>query len=547
MTLNRLEEIRVPRWLFTSTNGPLHLIGYSDASFDDYAAVIYSRVKVENQFKITLVASRARVTPLKTKKNLESNMNTIPKFELESLLLLTELYQEVIENFKHHDVKFTAYTDSQICLCWIRGNKDLDNKMVKRRVNKIKKILKPADIHYVPSAQNPADHGSRGLSPAAFVDCDLWHSGPDWLKDEPLRFTPFDCDDTTYAMATLSRPTRSLDTSQPNFSERFSNYVRLVKAVARILRWKCNRIKDKEENPKKFNEPLTAEEVENAKVRLFKMEQARAFSTEIDKIRNNKALPSRHWLACLTPYLDEENGLLRVGGRLSKSLQLSHDTKHPILLPKKSHLTELIIRSVHEAHGHPGQGHTARLLRETLWIPSTRDRVKKVVRSCTTCIRWRGDVRQQQMADLPASRFDSSIPFSTCGLDYAGPYHVRASKIKFDRTIKIWIAIFVDFSCKGVHIEVVDSLSADSFLACFSRFTNRRGCPKILFSDNASTFMAAANQMEDSWNKCLHHFALENIEWKNIPVAAPSFGGLWEAAVKSFKHFEKRSGGTIAD
>lgn len=126
---------------------------------------------------------------------------------------------------------------------------------------------------------------------------------------------------------------------------------------------------------------MTAAEFADAKIRIFKLEQEKAFHIEIKTLRSGKALHKKHWLSSLDPFLDEETGLLRVGGRLSKSWQISRDTKHPIVLPKKSHLVEIIIRSVHEAHGHPGNGHTARLIRETLWIPAVRDRVKKIIRS----------------------------------------------------------------------------------------------------------------------------------------------------------------------
>ena len=53
----------------------------------------------------------------------------------------------------------------------------------------------------------------------------------------------------------------------------------------------------------------------------------------------------------LDPLLDE-NGLIRVGGRLAKSSEFPEDFKHPVILPKKSFIVDLIIRDAHEKVAH---------------------------------------------------------------------------------------------------------------------------------------------------------------------------------------------------
>ena len=57
-------------------------------------------------------------------------------------------------------------------------------------------------------------------------------------------------------------------------------------------------------------------------------------------------------IGCLNPYLDEK-GLIRVGGWLMQS-GLEEAVKHPILLPKKGHITNLIIRCCHKKTAHSG-------------------------------------------------------------------------------------------------------------------------------------------------------------------------------------------------
>ena len=58
----------------------------------------------------------------------------------------------------------------------------------------------------------------------------------------------------------------------------------------------------------------------------------------------------------LNPYIDED-GIIRVGGRLDKS-NLSNECKHPIVLSKGSPISKLIIAWCHKKTGHIGRGMT---------------------------------------------------------------------------------------------------------------------------------------------------------------------------------------------
>ena len=58
-----------------------------------------------------------------------------------------------------------------------------------------------------------------------------------------------------------------------------------------------------------------------------------------------------------------EDGLLRVCGRLA-SAPVPYEKKHPIILPYKHHVTDLIIKQYHESLGHIGQECVLSSLRE---------------------------------------------------------------------------------------------------------------------------------------------------------------------------------------
>ena len=60
--------------------------------------------------------------------------------------------------------------------------------------------------------------------------------------------------------------------------------------------------------------------------------------------------------------------VLRVGGRLQKAVVLSWDEKHPMVLPKRHHVSQLIVRHYHESAAHSGREQTLCELRRIFWI-----------------------------------------------------------------------------------------------------------------------------------------------------------------------------------
>lgn len=128
-------------------------------------------------------------------------------------------------------------------------------------------------------------------------------------------------------------------------------------------------------------------------------------------------------------------------------------------------------------------------------------------------------------------------------MDYAGPIKIRESHRRGNIPItKGYIAIFVCFNTKAVHIEVVSNLTTEAFLAALRRFTARRGICNQIFSDNGSNFIGAATELkelqeflEKEENDIVSTLAEQRITWKFIPPRAPNCGGLWEAAVKVAK------------
>jgi hypothetical protein len=161
---------------------------------------------------------------------------------------------------------------------------------------------------------------------------------------------------------------------------------------------------------------------------------------------------------------------------------------------------------------------------------------------------------QQMMGDLPVHRVTPIRPFQTYGVDFAGPFVMRAIPAKTKTTFKAYMSISVCLSTRAVHLEVVSALNSETFLAAFRRFVSRCGRPSVVFSDNGTNFVGAPKELSElaSLVQSQQHnttvaddLSASGIQWKFHPPGAPHFGGLWELGVKSAKyHLHRMSGET---
>lgn len=101
----------------------------------------------------------------------------------------------------------------------------------------------------------------------------------------------------------------------------------------------------------------------------------------------------------------------------------------------------------------------------------------------------------------------------------------------------------------ALHLEAVSDMTSEAFIKAFSRFTSRRGHCTDLYSDNGTTFKGADSELQlmlkqltsqQHMNKIAQSLLSRGTNWHFIPPAAPHFGGLWEAGVKSVKTHLKR-------
>ena len=228
----------------------------------------------------------------------------------------------------------------------------------------------------------------------------------------------------------------------------------------------------------------------------------------------------------LNLYLDK--GLIRCRGRLEKS-DLPEETKFPLLLPKGHPVTLILIREAHEAVAHMGMNATVAEVRKLYWIPLIG--VRKVLRNCITCKKVQGkSFGASAVPPLPDLRVKCKEPFSTTGTDYTGALMVRTDN---RQTGKAYIILFTCPVSRAIHMEMVNNLSCHSFLLAFRKFCNRRTFPSLILSDNATTFVAAAEFLKNiaESREVQEHLLDIKCSWKFIPARAPWFGAIWERLI----------------
>lgn len=535
--LGALNNLKIPRHILLPNHTYIELHGFSDASQQAFSACIYIKsLTVDGTCQISLACSKTRVAPLKTV--------TVPRLELCGALLLARLYETVKKSVKFYINDVYLWSDSSIVLSWLASPPGTWKLFVANRVSEIQTLTKGANWRHVPTDSNPADLASRGIDPHLLEDQHLWWHGPDWLKSESdkwpknLRYL----NDNTLEKRNIQI---SMGTFIPDFDlfDRRSTLYRLQRVMSFCLRF-INNIRN---SPEKLKGKLTVKELDDSLKMLVKIAQAQSFHSDILSLKQTSFVNKTSRLKCLDPFLDAD-GVLRVGGRLGNS-NLSYDNKHQMIICPKHPLTKLIILNEHHRQLHSGPQTLLVSLRERFWILNSRATVRSILRKCVTCFRVNPVKLMRKMGSLPSDRIIENRPFLIVGVDYAGPFNIKDGKLRNRCVIKAYLCIFICFTTKAVHLELVSDLSTQAFLNCFKRFISRRGVCRKIYSDNGLNFVGASNELKQLYsllptfvnNSDIMNYFLENrIEWHFIPPYSPHRGGLWEAAVKRAKfHFTR--------
>ncbi|XP_064627878.1 uncharacterized protein LOC135487738 [Lineus longissimus] len=554
--LRDLGLIKIPRCLRLDSTEKLLSIevhAFSDASQDAYGAVLYERTIYEGGLIIShFIVSKTTVAPLAA--------TSIPRLELMGATLALHLTMSVIAALQLPMQDVTFWSDSANVLWWIRGRSRQFKPFVAHRIGEIQTQTCPDQWKHVPTKMNPADILTRGAKVKELSDNTLWWNGPEFLLKDHSKWPEQNFGEdkspsserkksSNGVFVTLQKEPQPQDKEKNKQDvdegvaqdwrlnpERYSSWVRLTRVSAWVHRFVEN---CQQPVGQRRHGELDAEEIHDAEHQFIRQAQLETFPAEYKAVQKNKALPVASRIQGLRPMIDQD-GILRSNGRLEKAEFLAYDVRYPVILPRKSWVTTLIIRFHHEQANHAaGVNHILASLSAKYWIPAGREAIREFEKSCYECRRRKAKAATQLMAPLPRVRLRLPLrAFARTSVDFGGPYLTKQGRGRI-RT-KRYLCLFTCLLSRAVHLEMAFSLDTDSFLHCFNRMMNRRGVPLEMYSDNGTNFVSGERELRElveqfDEDMIERHGAVRGIKWTFNPPLGPHFGGVHEIMIKAAK------------
>lgn len=268
------------------------------------------------------------------------------------------------------------WTDSTSMLKYKKNEDKRFHTFVANRISIIRGATNTSKWRYVSSKENPADAATRGVRVKDLIHNNKWIDGPKFLQKPESNWST---NLVEYALEAgnpeikreasvnaVGVKNSAAATSQ--LIDYYSDWMKLKVAVAWILKVKktllgiihgrqlqealnsrkaISHVDNHGTKAKSGKVALSSEDLLEAELAIIQYCQQQPFEEEISMLSSGKTTASRKSpIYRLDPYLD--NGLLRVGGRLTKG-SLPEETKHALILSKDQHVATLILKHIHRS------------------------------------------------------------------------------------------------------------------------------------------------------------------------------------------------------
>ena len=156
----------------------------------------------------------------------------------------------------------------------------------------------------------------------------------------------------------------------------------------------------------------------DAEVYTINSSQREYFKQEYEPLQRGSSVLKKSKLGIIYLELDSD-GLIRRNGRLKYAGFLPYDARFPVILPRNSPVTRLIVRSYHEENNHSaGTNHLLSLLSRRFWVVSEREIIKECTNHCMICKKNKAASASQLIAPLSQIRLKFNIrAFSNVGVE----------------------------------------------------------------------------------------------------------------------------------
>ena len=474
-----------------------HLTACVDASSSIYGAVIFIKDIDTDQTSFVLAKSKVVNSAMSNK--------SIPSLELLAIVYGLRLLSDVKNELNGSNscipinVKtLSLFSDSLVALSWVNSwthgleKMNKSSVFVKNKLSEVDQICRecPVEFNFISGAGHPADFISKCVSYKLLIKSNYF-SGPsqenveaskeiykfkvpnpnfnDTFKSDFKDFGNNFNDFNTSVNVTESSKSEVIDSHLISL-DRFSSFQKLVKVTATVI--KCF---------SKWNKVIKPEEhcLVEANTRILLNDQ----SVEFPEILNYFKAPSKvvkkipSLVSQINLYVDK-SGLIRVKGKFSKSNSMYKN--FPILLSRNSDLTKLIIKDFHEKFRHSGIYYVTKEIRKLFWVPRIFSIVKKVIKDCIFCKRYKTSPIALNQSYYREQRVEPcKIPFSYIYIDHFGPYYVKFGNNK----MKVWIFIITCMFTRAINLKVSLDMTVNEFLKAFQLHVFNFGRPQFIVSD----------------------------------------------------------------
>ena len=558
--INSSTNIEIKRFV-GRRDGTYRLIAFTDSSKDIYGTTVY--IQEVNTLQVSFLMAKYCL--------IGRNLSTkgMPSLEFQAIVLGTELLIDLCQDIAGSScvypikvVDLQLFSDSMVSLSWINSYSHRLDKMNKNSIfirNRLENLSKLCEIHlvryrFVSGVENPADFITRPTSFKVLMRSN-YLTGPELLREMPKlhesredimdiivpnplakssdEMPDIECGAVTKA-ACEEGPEHLLPMEK---CSGFSKLVAIHKVILRFISALKSRLASK--FPGKYShlkcsfENLTAQ----ASVNIIKTEQ-RIFFPEIFRyfeIKNKRIKDVPNLVNQLNVCPDRQ-GVLRVKSKFSR---WKDDVSFcfPILLPKKSLLTKMIVMDLHQKLSHAGCYRLLTELRKQFWVPHCFSVVKGIIKECVTCRKTKQRTVKLNQSPYREFRLDPpNIPFKSIFIDHLGPFYV-----KFDNTkIKVWLLCITCLWSRAITLKVCTDLSTKEFLRALQLHCFEYGMPELCLSDLGTSFVAGANIITDflkdpDTKTYLEEQGIKSLSFEQYFKGHHPLGGLVEVCVKMVK------------